>query len=457
MQPGPRRPPRRAGAAPLRRAESCGCGEFISFGALAVAGLIALLLALSRVPALGAVFPADFFYKGLVVHVIFSLLVWLLANLGMHMSIAAADLSATMGRVPGRMGGWLALAAFPCLLAPAFFPPRPRSSSNYIPLIDHPLYDVGLGASALGLFATALQLLANLRGKKLSGLPLQGAGAAAMACVYVLALLTFALPRSRCARRRFREFARTIQLGRGGHVLQFAYAALLLTNWTLLVRQIFGEKAVAERAFRLALALIVALALPSLVFYVVFGPYSETLREAYRYLKYGLGVPALLVGATLIAGVRRAPPETWDWRDPALVALALSVVLFALGGLMGAAITGSDTRTPAHYHAVITAVSLSCMGFWLKSGFSRLGGAPVSREMGAAVPAALWRRAIAGFAGHVRRRWLWRAAQDAGGGGVARHVAAAGMAVHGAGAVLAVCGGAGVVVLALRALVVFRA
>ena len=444
-----------ATAAPAGARADLSCDDlrlwgFVAFGALAVAGVMALLLALSRVPGLGAVFPADFFYKGLVVHVIFSLLVWLLANLGMHMSIA------TMGGWLGRMGRWLALAAFPCLLAPSFFSAAPAQLANYIPLIDHPLYDVGLGLLALGLFATALQLLANLRGK-LSGLTLQGAGAATMACVYVLALLTFAL--AAVALLRGGDFVNSREQFNwgGGHVLQFAYAALLLTNWTLLVRQIFGEKAVAERAFRLALALIAALALPSLAFYVVFGPYSETLREAYRFLKYGLGVPALLVGATLIAGVSRAPPEKWDWRDPALVALALSVVLFAVGGLMGAAITGSDTRTPAHYHAVITAVSLSCMGFWLKSGFSRLGGAPIPARWarlflllygGGQLLASLG-MFVAGGYGALRKT------PEA--AGPLAHVAAAGMAVHGAGAVLAVCGGAGVVVLALRALVVFRA
>ena len=117
------------------------------------------------------------------------------------------------------------------------------------------------------------------------------------------------------ARRRFREFARTIQLGRRpSPAIRLCRAAAHQLDPAR--PPIFGEKAVAERGFRLALALIVALALPSLALYVVLDPYSETLREAYRFLKYGIGVPALLVGATLIAGVSRARPETWDWRDP---------------------------------------------------------------------------------------------------------------------------------------------
>ena len=40
---------------------------------------------------------------------------------------------------------------------------------------------------------------------------------------------------------------------------------------------------------------------------------------------------------------------------------------------MGFLITGSDTRTPAHYHAVITAVSVSSAGMLLTFGLDELG------------------------------------------------------------------------------------
>ena len=43
---------------------------------------------------------------------------------------------------------------------------------------------------------------------------------------------------------------------------------------------------------------------------------------------------------------------------------------------MGFLITGSDTRTPAHYHAVITAVSVSSAGMLLTFGLKELGRAP---------------------------------------------------------------------------------
>ena len=54
---------------------------WLAVGALAVAGVFALLLALSRIPGMERTpfWPIDFFYKGLVIHVVFSLVIWLLA------------------------------------------------------------------------------------------------------------------------------------------------------------------------------------------------------------------------------------------------------------------------------------------------------------------------------------------------------------------------------------------
>src|SRR5260370_32647228 len=45
---------------------------------------------------------------------------------------------------------------------------------------------------------------------------------------------------------------------------------------------------------------------------------------------------------------------------------------------MGFRISGSDTRTPAHYHAVVTAVSVSSAGMLLTFGLDQLGRAPAT-------------------------------------------------------------------------------
>ena len=149
---------------------------------------------------------------------------------------------------------------------------------------------------------------------------------------------------------------------------------------------------------------------------------------------------------------RSAVRADWPWRDPAFFTLATSLALFALGGVMGFLITGSDTRTPAHYHAVVTAVSVSSAGMLLTFGLEALGRP--------AAPAFATRALIALYGGgqFVASIGMF----VAGGYGAARKtptgvgsldaVAAAGMAVHGIASIFTIIGGAAFVVVAIRAL-----
>src|SRR5262249_61324433 len=110
--------------------------------------------------------------------------------------------------------------------------------------------------------------------------------------------------------------------------------------------------------FRVSLPPSALIALAAPTFYAAFAPFSDHQREAFRFLQFGIAAPTLIFAVSLLTRALRSP-SAWPWRDPAFFALATSLALFALGGVMGFLIDGSDTRTPAHYHAVITAVSVS--------------------------------------------------------------------------------------------------
>ena len=76
---------------------------FLAIGALAVAGLFVLMLATSRIPGAETVipWPAGFFGKGLIIHVIFSLIVWFLGVFALLSSMAAYDLGGGAPRFRG--------------------------------------------------------------------------------------------------------------------------------------------------------------------------------------------------------------------------------------------------------------------------------------------------------------------------------------------------------------------
>jgi cytochrome c oxidase subunit I len=426
---------------------------WLAVGALAVAGVFALLLALSRIPGMEKTpfWPIDFFYKGLVIHVVFSLVIWLQGVFAFLISVATVKLAHDDMRAAalGRIGQGIVLFAFPCLFAPAFLEATQPALTNYIPIIRHPAYDIGLIALALGVLAPVIRLLINLPGRLASVAPL----AVAMALggfVYVLALICFAVATTLLAHNGELASREELFWG-GGHVLQFVYAALMVTNWSILARMSLGEEAVDNRIFLTCVGLIALIAIAAPAFYLIFAPFSDHQREAFRFLQFGIAAPTLIFALALVTrALRLARP--WPWRDPAFFALAMSLLLFALGGLMGFLIDGSDTRTPAHYHAVITAVSVSSAGMLLTYGVKELGKPPAPPRAtrvllglyGGGQFVASIAMFVAGGYGALRK--------TPSGAGTLDTVAAAGMAVHGIASIFTILGGAAFVIIAIRTL-----
>src|ERR1700727_300386 len=164
-----------AGVRSAVQRELIGCA-WLADGALAVAGVSALLLALSRIPGMEKTpfWPIDFFYKGLVIHVVFSLVIWLQGVFAFLVSVATLKVAVDAGRAApfGRGGHGAVLLAFPCLFAPAFLEATQPELTNYIPIIRHPAYDIGLMALALGVLAAVVRLLVNLPARLASAPPL---------------------------------------------------------------------------------------------------------------------------------------------------------------------------------------------------------------------------------------------------------------------------------------------
>jgi hypothetical protein len=429
---------------------------WLAVGALAVAGVFAILLALSRIPGMenAPFWPLGFFYKGLVIHVVFSLVIWLMGIFAFLVAVATRELSGEDMRMAplGRIGQGAILVAFPCLFAPAFLNATQPELANYIPLIRHPAYDIGLIALALGVLAPVVRLLTNLPGR-LAALPPLTIAMALAGFIYILALICFAIAGTLLARAGELMWSRAELFWGGGHVLQFVYAALMLTNWSILARLSLGETAVDNRVFVVCVFLVALIAIPAPAFYAAFKPFSVGQDLAFRLLQFGLAAPTALFAASLVARARALrPPGEWPWRDPAFFALATSLALFALGGVMGLMISGSDTRTPAHYHAVITAVSVSSAGMLLTFGLEELGRLPAPARLtcvliglyGGGQFVASTAMFVAGGYGAARKTPTGVGSLDA--------VAAAGMAVHGIASIFTIIGGAAFVVIAIRAL-----
>ncbi|MFV0281929.1 MAG: cbb3-type cytochrome c oxidase subunit I [Rhodoblastus sp.] len=429
---------------------------WLGVASLAIAGLFAILLAASRLPGIERIahWPLGFFGKALVIHVIFSLVIWLLAVFAMLVSATAADLTDahSRGAMLGPIGQGLTIASFFCLFGPAFLDSGVSELTNYIPLIRHPAYDLGLVLLALGVLAPVLRLLIALAGARAS-LSTNEAAMGLACLIYVVAIACFAAAAVQLNQAGLFDTAREYLFWGGGHILQFVYVAMTIVMWTMLARMSIGPAA-GDRGVAMICAAFLALAsLAGPLAFVVFDAFSVEIHEAFRLLQYALGVPALLfvtmLGAAILSKTRISQ---WPWRHPAFCTLAVALALYGGGGLMGVMIKGSDTRTPAHYHAMVTAVSVTCMGLMLTWGLAILERRPPSDRIvrlivllyGGGQMLASIGLFLAGGYGAPRK--------TPAGGAQMLDGAIFGMYLNGVGALFAVAGGAMFVIVAFRAL-----
>ena len=335
---------------------------------LALAGVFALLLAISRIPGVENIplWPLDFFNKGLVIHVVFSFIVWFLSVFGAILSIATIRL----GGVSGLLEKFLLVAAYAStvmLFAPSFMNRGEATLNNYIPAITDPLYYGGLVTLGGSLGIMALRLLVAL----LTG---QGRwrepfcfGALVAAFLYVLALTEFIITAVSLAGEDFSyEFNEALFWG-GGHTLQYVNLALLfIALGTLLSLGTNGRRSVSGKSATTAYLLLAATATLGIYVTLSYAPDHELYWSLFTNLQYGMALPSLFFGFPLLMAIIsvRNTDGYLPWHQPAFLCLALSPIVFAVGGLLGLFVDGADTRTPAHYHGVIAGINLSFMGLF---------------------------------------------------------------------------------------------
>ncbi len=422
--------------------------------ALAIAGLMAVLVALLRVPGVESILrwtSQTFFVKGLIAHVTFAFVIWYLGVQGaLTVLVTAATGPMTKGAAfVGRVGLSAAGLSFLLILTPVLLNLGEPSANNYIPVLIHPIFFAGLTLLALGLALPVIRLLAQVAGER-SCEPVVFA-VAASGVIFLIALVCLAAawwtmpvgtPATDAAERAFWGM---------GHIMQFANTLLLLIGFYLLSRMSLGETPVSDRVFKIVAAAMVAGAAIGPLFYLSFPADDPSQVNAFTDLYwYVLPVPAgvVLLG-TVVLFLRRARDVMNQ--TPEVIGIWVALLLFGFGGLIGFFESSVDTRTPAHYHAELIAVTLvfMCLYFAL---FAQLLDRPL--------PARKWRIAsyvLLGAGQLFHSVGLFSAGLD----GVARKVAGgeqgldsatklSSMAFMGLGGLIAVIGGVIFVVLAIR-------
>lgn len=406
---------------------------------LVAAGVFSLLLVLARTPVIQSLIPfADFFRVALVVHVNLSVLVWLL-------SITAA-LWSLSSRGERKYWDWssfslAAVGAAVMVLAPFAGAGNPQMS-NYVPVLDHPLFFAGLGLFVAGIAIHLLRAIVTRPkiGDSLSGQEALSAGITFSAVIVAAAFLStwasyLGVPADMSGQIYF-EFL----FWGGGHVIQFGYTLLMMIAWVVLAS---ASGCRVELTPRLLLVYLLFICLPIITvpfLYVAHDVVSAGHRLAFTELmKYG-GLSCLPLGLAVLSALWRAQPIAGEGLYLRST-LNSSVILFTAGGVLGFLIAGLDIVIPAHYHGATVGVTVAFMGlcYFL---LPRLGFGPIPERM------AFWQPYlygggqllhIAGLAwtgGYGMQRKTAGAAQ-----GIDRASEVAGMGLMGLGGLISVIGG----------------
>ncbi len=310
----------------------------LSLFSLVMAGLFGLLIALTRMPAVSLLKSPELFYHFLVGHVTFSITLWLMTFTLAYWHYREGR----KGRVapPATLLGML-LLSLSCLL-----PYGEPYLNNYVPVVGSPIFYLGLFLFFCGFLLEALQRLKYA--KRLDELyPLS----------ILFGILTlFSIPSSLLiahpegGMKLF--FERLFWIP--GHFQQFMYASVMLAVWHELLKKSSGS-VVNSPLLKGANLLLFMSALPLLLGFFM-DPLSENFRRQIALsFGVGLGVPVLLHSYHVLKNIRLS----WN---VATISLLFSMTVYHAGALIAYGGMQSDLRIPAHYHGVVSGVTIAFMG-----------------------------------------------------------------------------------------------
>lgn len=337
----------------------------LALGALGMSALLAVVLVVARIPSPGL--GSSWFHTALVLHVTLSVTVWFLA-------VAAGLWSMNCSG-----NAWLRWSGFGMALAGTLaltFTPlignvRPVLLS-YIPLLDHPLFLAGFILLSAGLCLTAAC--------SLIGRPTNDHGAWRLpvtlsALAFLIAIGVFLVDLFRPVRSGHGTFILEQGLWGLGHNLQHVHVLLLMAAWLAL-----GDSALARVSQIkswlpwIVMAAMVPVAGGPLLTWAAYTGGMESHAWYTSLMRWSTWPAALLLALAMSTGLVRLRRQRRLDDDER--ALALSVMLFVTGCLLGASIQVDTLNIPAHDHAIVGSVTLAFL-MWIR----RLAG-----EMGLLTP-----------------------------------------------------------------------
>jgi len=339
----------------------------LALAVLIAAGLFALAVVLGRMPPFDR-FVTDplFFKRCLVAHVNLALVVWFYAFMSALLFLLPSRRQPSRA---ARASAAVAASGVALLLAGAALPGGQPLLSNYIPTINHWLFQLGQLVFAAGVLLGVLDLRLLAGTTALEGaVPIPNAaqiGLRAVAAAILLAAMTLAITLAKGTANVPVEVHLEFMVWGVGHVLQLVSTVAMVTVWIFLLEPALGAPPISPPA---ATALFTALVLPWSMapLFALQGTDSIAYRHGFTFLMRWCLFPVVCIvllrcmGAVVQAW-RSGRIDRAALAEPRISAFLVSAALTVLGFGLGAAIRGSNTMVPAHYHASVGAVTVAFM------------------------------------------------------------------------------------------------
>ncbi len=309
-------------------------------------GFFALLVALARTPGVSDHVPPQLFYHWLIGHVDLALIIGFLSFLSFLWQRYFGEDRASYDYIPAYLGTFLVFLVSLIGLGTAVH-------NNYVPTIVHPFFFAGIALFGAGYSMSALRYAPVAFKRLYSEDPLESLLSVSVILSLLMPVtLLISYLRTPKMEEYYLYFEQLYWLP--GHTHQFVNAVLLLTAWVILT-------GISGRDVPSALRFLNLLLLPFPILYLILQIFTENSLSAtvktITTLGYavGIGVPTL---AYVLYFLTRVAFRGGFF----LNVLGLSVLMYAVGALMGYLIAGSDLRIPAHYHGVIASILIALMG-----------------------------------------------------------------------------------------------
>ncbi|GIX43188.1 MAG: hypothetical protein KatS3mg129_2921 [Leptospiraceae bacterium] len=333
---------------------------------ISLSGFFAFFITIARTPHIYELLnDPDFFKKALAIHVNLGFLMWLSCFIvSVFYLISPINQKKTLPF-------YISISGIILVSIPSLFLEGKAILSNYIPMIDHPVFFIGIFLFTAGIFLALFDKNLLLNYNQNTILPPNAitwikASAISFIIAFESGLFSYLWTPKSFEIKNYYE----ILFWASGHIFVFAIEALKISLWFTILYILFPENKFFKNNKYIKLLGILYTILPLFSLFIFrFDTFSNEFREFYtQIMRWGIFPFTSLILIGIIFQLFKYQ-IVYNFKFDSMIhksflwSIYLSMFMTILGYVLGAMIRIPNTMVPGHYHASIGAITLILMTF----------------------------------------------------------------------------------------------